>query len=215
MTSDNTQPPPQLPAYPGSRGIAKRKAGTEKGAKKNRGSKREHAERVAATRYFLERGFKDGEIKRLIASQTGCNTRTVEKYLALARKEMLEEHGHTKAEHEVDALEFYAGIAKNNGQKTRDRILARNAMDKILGLNKPQQIAIEQSPQGPSAIDMASLRQDILNDADYLEFLRSKASGSADGDSRPAGDDGEPGEVEAGSASEEVGSGDCGDDSEA
>lgn len=86
---------------------------------------------------LLGRMKRPGEIKKDVANLFGLEPRSVERYLSRARKEMRTETGKDKAEHRTDALYFYRSILEDNEASHRDKIRARERIDKLLAIDLP------------------------------------------------------------------------------
>lgn len=62
---------------------------------------------------------------------------------------MLKNLGRPREEHQADAYAFYDSVVKDKAQKTGDRIDAQERIDKLLGLESPQQIEHSGRDGGP------------------------------------------------------------------
>lgn len=106
-----------------------------------RTSDAELEERVELVRTLLCSRYPKYKIKRLLKERYDVCPRTVENYLARARRELVEATGQGKDEHVADAYAFYLSILENRETATRDKLKAQERMDKLLGLEMPQKFA--------------------------------------------------------------------------
>jgi hypothetical protein len=90
--------------------------------------------RLAATTKLLLQGKSDGEVKRIIAEQFQISPRTVERYLRHARGEMVESTGKDLDVLRKEAIAVYQAIIDDPEAENRDRIRARERVDRLLGL---------------------------------------------------------------------------------
>jgi len=89
-------------------------------------------------------GKQRTEIKNAIAAKYGLRPRSVERYLCQAKELMLAETGKSGNEHRADGYYFYLSIVRDENQSTKDRLKARERIDKLLGLELQQSEAMEQ-----------------------------------------------------------------------
>lgn len=127
-------------------------------------------ERLDYVRELLAKGHHDGEIRKLTAQKFGCAPRTVHRYLTTVRGNIREETGRDVTEMRGDSLEFYRGILTNPNASVRDKIRAREAMDKILGLNLPEKKDINLDVSGNVHDAMKQMENEELTDEE-LEVL--------------------------------------------
>lgn len=95
-------------------------------------------ERVEACEQMIALGRYNGEIKRAMAKQYGISPRTAESYIKKARTAMLNRRGETRDGLQADAMAFYQSIIRDENASNRDKIRARERIDKLLGLDEPQ-----------------------------------------------------------------------------
>lgn len=83
--------------------------------------------------------------KALLASNSNVviemDARTIERYLSRARARMVIESGKTKSELREDSLNFYLTIARDLTADPRNRIIARERIDRLYGLDMPIKVA--------------------------------------------------------------------------
>jgi len=74
------------------------------------------------------------EIHRLVKDRYNLGHRQADNYLTRARGVMLAQTGKPMAEHKADAYEYYKGIIKSSTIGDREKLIARERLDKLLGL---------------------------------------------------------------------------------
>lgn len=79
-------------------------------------------------------GKKDGEIIRATKERFDVSSRTVARYLSLAREKLVDESKESRAGHRLKRLEWYYAVVDNVEVPWRDRIRAAERIDKLLGL---------------------------------------------------------------------------------
>jgi hypothetical protein len=89
----------------------------------------------------------------------GTSSRTLERYLAAARKRLLAADGKTVEERRAESRAFYEAILRNESAAPRDRLYARERIDRLYGLDAPRKIA----PTDPTGVNpYAGLDKDEL-----------------------------------------------------
>ena len=109
----------------------------------------EHAQRVASAMEMLLEGKSDGQVKRAVAERFGLSPRTVERYLRRAREKMVESTGKPADALRAEALAVYQTIIDDPEAENRDRIKARERIDKLLGLEIHHSFAGKLEVSGP------------------------------------------------------------------
>ena len=113
------------------------------------------------------------------------DARTVERYLSRARARMVEESGKTKEELRQDSLNYYLAITRDQSADHRSRLIARERIDRLYGLDMPIKVA-PTDPSGEESYD--HLSNDQL-EARILELLARAGAGAVSqdaGNSAPA-----------------------------
>lgn len=120
-----------------------------------RPTKADHARRLELVRKLLLARCAKWEIKKVLYAQFGIKARTAERYLSRARDQLLKELDRPKKDHVSDAYEFYVGIIRSKTATAREKILAQDRIDKLLGLEAPTRSKHEHSGPdgGPISID--------------------------------------------------------------
>ena len=89
---------------------------------------------------LLSIGTHKGEVKRIIEEEFGIKRRSVEPYLRRAREAMRAETGKAIEDLRSDSHHFYVSILSDPEATVRDKLKARELIDKLLGLPKPVMI---------------------------------------------------------------------------
>ena len=127
---------------------------------------------------LLARRMTKGAIKAALKTQFDVAARSCETVLARAREEMLERSGRDKGQHRTDALAFYEAVLRDEGSPTvelspavkdesgnvvvpavirparpapsaREKLHAQERIDRLLGLEVPQQVQLTGADGGP------------------------------------------------------------------
>ena len=132
-------------------------------------TKAEHEKRERLVNDLLARGLRDSQIKRLCSVEWGVAPRSVENYICRARERLIEQLSGDKQRLRADAYAFYSGMIEDQSIPARERLRAREALDKLLGLAAPTKVALT-DPTGENAADMSVKEVTALPDA-VLEVL--------------------------------------------
>lgn len=97
-------------------------------------SRAEHRERVDNVEKMMTLGWRKSEIKRLMKMKYGVSHRSVHRYMACARKRMLEATQKPREEHIADAYAFYQRAKRDEDSTAVSRIKAQERIDKLFGL---------------------------------------------------------------------------------
>lgn len=144
-----------------------------KGKKHNKPTKAKQQQILQLVIKLLSSGRKAGEIKRAISEQYKLSPRTVEGYIRRAREEMRSETGKSIEDLRSESNYFYLSILSDPTASHRDKLKARELIDKLLGLPKPvmvhnKNLNLEITPediQGMSDDELADLKS-RLTDSD-------------------------------------------------
>jgi len=93
--------------------------------------------RIVVTVALLAQGVRKSQIKRILASKFSVSARTCENYLARAREQLLEEVREERDEQRSLSLALYRSIISNPNSTMKDKILAQQRIDRLLGLEAP------------------------------------------------------------------------------
>jgi hypothetical protein len=97
-------------------------------------------ERVGITMHLLDKRVPKHRIKKVLANRFGVGYRTVERYMARARKQIIAASGKSKKEHRLEALRFYESVITGPDATLRERMDAQSEICKLLGLNAPTRL---------------------------------------------------------------------------
>lgn len=153
----------------------------------------ELVERVALVKKMLCGGYAKCDVKRLIASKFGVDFRTIERYLARARREILDDIGIPKDEHQGNSLTFYKSVLSDPKARNFEKLKAQERIDKLLGLESPQRHEHTGSEGGPVQYDctiheqIQSAKQAVLEGSTQrlLERFGHRGNGQGSGNGSP------------------------------
>lgn len=138
-------------------------------ANKNPGRTEEEEleERVELTYRLLSDGLRKSDIKQALKDSYGVCARTAENYLARARELQLLELREERDVHRGGALAFYRRIIADPTASIREKLLAQQQIDKLLGLAVPIRVAmqiretteVQTNNEFEEALERASLEQ--------------------------------------------------------
>jgi len=97
----------------------------------------ERERRIEITARLLADGYRDGQIKRMVAAECGCRPLTVRGYIAEARRRLRAALGKGRDEHRAEALAWYQQM-KRAASNDYHRIRAAQRIDELLGLEEPR-----------------------------------------------------------------------------
>lgn len=99
-----------------------------------------HADRIKLAMRMLGALYHKHQVYKVLMDTYGISARTCQKYVSAAREELRAMAGRDLAEAKGESLEFYKAIIQDPEAEPEMRLRARMRMDKILGLEAPQQI---------------------------------------------------------------------------
>ena len=91
---------------------------------------------IDTCRDLLSAMTKKRLIKQVIKGEYGLQARQIERYLSRARDEMMAESDRSVDEHRADAYHFYLSVLQDSKTSIRSKLLARERIDKLYGLEK-------------------------------------------------------------------------------
>lgn len=106
--------------------------------KATKGEMRFRVERVAQ---MIAAGNTKGEVKRFLKQQYGLGFRTAERYMRLARESLVEAISIPKEDLVAQSYGFYMGVVSSTDAELKEKLSARAAADKLLGLPAPIKVA--------------------------------------------------------------------------
>ncbi len=148
----------------------------EKGKQARGGTRDEIVERVRLCRRLLASGFRDNEVRHMIARQFGLSPNTVNSYIARGRKEMREETGLDTETLRAMSVEFYLSVVRDQTASHRDKIRAMTQHDKLLGLSMPFTYA-HTTPDGKQSYKPADTSDLTKDQCVELKTLRNRIDG--------------------------------------
>lgn len=113
---------------------------------------------------LLTKGVYKEQVKTIIADTWGLQRRSVERYISHARKLMREAAGKDDDEHRSDAYSFYTSVLSDPDASHRDKIKARERIDKLYGLDKPTVVHGKNVNVELTQEDLAEMSDDELAD---------------------------------------------------
>lgn len=102
--------------------------------------KKEHARRVIQVSHMLAIGGHEWEIKDMLRKEYGYKHSGSQRIMRAARALLVKQAGTTRVEAKARALDVYQEIVKDKAIPPQIRIQAQLRIDKILGLEEPQQV---------------------------------------------------------------------------
>ena len=102
-------------------------------------SKEEQTVVVRLIQKMLGLGKYASEIKTAIAARYGLSRRSATRYLQRARREMQEFVDRDDHRHRTDSFYFYLSVIENPDSTQRERLRARERIDKVMGIELPNQ----------------------------------------------------------------------------
>lgn len=131
----------------------------------------EFDKRVDRCAELLANGLHDGQIKRVMANEFGCEPRSAWRYLKCARQRICESTGKTRAQLQAESVAFYQSIRANESIPLQQRLQASKQLDYCLGLHHGT-IDVSVAAAAPAAVDLSKLSADELA---TLSTLHDKA----------------------------------------
>ena len=128
--------------------------------------------RVLLVETWMRKGILlRSRLKRKIKHRWDIEWRQADEYIRRARERLLIHLNQSREEHRADSLAFYEGIMLNDDAAIAEKLRARERVDKLLGLEQPQQIQAEITAR-PSGISVESL--DLESKKKLLRSIREK-----------------------------------------
>ena len=110
-------------------------------------------------------GRYSSEIKTAIVDQFHLSPRSVERYLRSARREMVERVEAPLEQHRADSFYFYRGVINSVESSTRERMQARERIDKLLGTDSVVRFKPDPWEEGLSPEDIKNMSDEELQAA--------------------------------------------------
>lgn len=148
------------------------KYGSPWGGPKTKGPKL--AARINEVERWLRRGpILKSALHQRIRELWGVDWRMADYYIARAKDRLLLHLGEAREEHRAASLAFYEGMIMSKKATYLERIRARERIDKLLGLEQPQQIQAEITSR-PSGVPIDELSLDLDSKKKLLKAIRDK-----------------------------------------
>jgi len=97
-------------------------------------TKKQYIKRIKLCADLLGRGYRKCDIKLILSRQYDIGYRTCENYLSRARAMLLDELGISREEARSRSVDLYRSVMKDETASNRERLLACQRLDKVLGL---------------------------------------------------------------------------------
>lgn len=92
---------------------------------------------------LLSQCFHKSQIKKKFIGRYEVTARTVERYLSRARARMSIQASVARDDLRAESLAFYQTILRDKEAQPRDKILARQRIDSLFGLDAPAKVALD------------------------------------------------------------------------
>ena len=102
----------------------------------------EYEDRLNFTRGLVAEGHHKHVIKQSLKKAYGVCASTCETYISRARELILSETGRPKPEHIAEAYVFLTGVKATSAFPIGERVKAQLGINKLLGLNAPDRLAM-------------------------------------------------------------------------
>lgn len=142
--------------------------------RKGKISAAEMNKRVELAAELLAKGYRKGKIKQVFREQFSVSFRSVERYLARARKRLRQASGMPPEDHISDSLAFYQSITRDANATESAKLRARENIDKLLGLRKPFKIATTDAAGNDLPEDELAARRERV--ANALEVIKQRGN---------------------------------------
>lgn len=106
-------------------------------------SEEELEQRIELTYRLLSDGLRKSDIKQALKDSYGVCARTAEAYLSRARELQLIELREERDIHRAGALALYRRMLADPTATIKDKLLAQQQIDKLLGLAVPMRVAMQ------------------------------------------------------------------------
>lgn len=100
-------------------------------------------EAVDLAESLLSRRYSKAFIKSQLKEKFDCCARTCERVLSRARERIIAASGADRTAHRQDALAFYNSIIRDDKANVREKIIAQERIDKLLGLEAAAKIELQ------------------------------------------------------------------------
>ena len=131
-------------------------------------------ERVTEVEKMLRAGpILKSQLVKFIKNKFEVQRRMAEYYIARARERMLLRLNRVKDEHRAESLSYYEGVILNPAATVREKVVARERIDKLLGLEVAQRLELEHSGTLHRGVDVDALELDLPTRKKLLSAVRT------------------------------------------
>lgn len=145
---------------------------------------------------LLSKNLHDHQLKRLFRERFGeCSARTIANYVSRARARLYQQVEHDRKDHVAEALATYREIFQDPVCTPREKIMARERMDKILGVEAPTRVESSGPGGGPINVESAIKASNLtVTDLERMAYImRSNGEHKIDTNAKPADETGPDG----------------------
>jgi hypothetical protein len=146
-------------------------------------------ERVDFVCELLARNLHYHQLKREFRNRFGdCSHSTIANYVARARARLYQQVEHDRKDHVAEALATYRDIFQDPVCTPREKIMARERMDKILGVEAPTRVESSGPGGGPINVESAIKASNLtVTDLERMAYImRSNGEHKIDTNAKPA-----------------------------
>jgi hypothetical protein len=135
-------------------------------------SRAEKERLIRLTDALLSAGTHRWDVYNVLKTEYDMSKRQATRYIAWATKQILARTNLPEDLHRADSLAFYQSVIQDQKATIREKILARNSIDRLLGLPKPQRIAVSDDRSvDKSMAEWTLRRQKLVADPEAAELL--------------------------------------------
>jgi hypothetical protein len=139
-----------------------------------RPTEEEEQEREDFAFELLSRCLHKSQIKKQFIARYEVTARTVEKYLSRARERMVAEARQGRDDLRAESLSFYYTILRSGEATPREKISARERIDRLFGLDMPIKIA-------PTSVDGEKSYRELTDEELNQRILEKLGQGAQGG----------------------------------
>lgn len=111
-------------------------------------------------------------IKAALKAKYKIHARTAETVISRARERIRQQTTRSPDEHRLDAYAFYNSIVSDTERSAKERILAQERIDKLLGLQRPERLEVSGPNAGP--IETADWSKATVEELKTYRAIRKK-----------------------------------------
>ena len=113
----------------------------------------EKRERIDGVILRMRQGQTVGQIRQWLKGEFQVTTRTCDRYLSRARREIAEAIGRTETDLRTESMAFYEGVRADPTATVWQKLKAQEQLDSLMGLAKPRKVAMtDATGNGPATI---------------------------------------------------------------